>query len=364
MDWYDRTMRRVRDLSSAGYRSGGRSASRGVAHMRHREVRTAGFPGGQSALHQALWVLCRPPLPAGFDLGCGQGTEAHQGTVKALELQYMRPRSSAPARQDPRQSASTRSHSARATTTASWSATWCSQAAIWFGGDDRSEASTTQFYAWLGHEKSSKIRLIGRDMWKPFRNVARTRRRERRSCSKSSTSCAISARRSTQGRIRTAARQGPALHQGAEVHVAVASRQSQPGWPRLAHVPTGSQQAPEHRLPAEGGVRTALELPARGLGPALLRQLARQPQMAAPPTLRTLRGHDRSPLGRHRCLLQAGEQGLAWFRRGPQQQDPGVPATRLRSESMRNTSTSKSSHACFRCYDAAESPTRITENPK
>ena len=44
---------------------------------------------------------------------------------------------------------------------------------IWFGGDDRSEASMAQFYAWLGREKTSKIKLIVMDMWKPFRNVAR-----------------------------------------------------------------------------------------------------------------------------------------------------------------------------------------------
>ena len=44
---------------------------------------------------------------------------------------------------------------------------------IWFGGDGRSEASMAQFYAWLGPTKTSKIRLIVMDMWKPFRNVAR-----------------------------------------------------------------------------------------------------------------------------------------------------------------------------------------------
>jgi len=44
---------------------------------------------------------------------------------------------------------------------------------IWFGGEDRSEASMTQFYAWLGAAKSSKIKLIVMDMWKPFRNVAK-----------------------------------------------------------------------------------------------------------------------------------------------------------------------------------------------
>ena len=32
----------------------------------------------------------------------------------------------------------------------------------------------------------------------------------------------------------------------------------------------------------------------------------------------------------HRCLLQTGEQGLAWLRRRPQQQNPRLPATGLR----------------------------------
>src|SRR3974390_2960969 len=40
---------------------------------------------------------------------------------------------------------------------------------IWFGGEDRSEASMVQFYAWLGARKSTRIRLAVMDMWKPFR---------------------------------------------------------------------------------------------------------------------------------------------------------------------------------------------------
>jgi transposase len=46
--------------------------------------------------------------------------------------------------------------------------------AIWFGGDDRSEASMAQFYAWLGEKKSRRIRLALMDMWKPFRNATQT----------------------------------------------------------------------------------------------------------------------------------------------------------------------------------------------
>ena len=42
---------------------------------------------------------------------------------------------------------------------------------IWFGGEDRSEASMQQFYDWLGEKKSAGIRLAVMDMWKPFRNA-------------------------------------------------------------------------------------------------------------------------------------------------------------------------------------------------
>jgi transposase len=41
--------------------------------------------------------------------------------------------------------------------------------AIWFGGKDRSEASLDAFYAWLGPEKSKRVRLAIMDMWPAFR---------------------------------------------------------------------------------------------------------------------------------------------------------------------------------------------------
>ena len=46
---------------------------------------------------------------------------------------------------------------------------------IWFGGQDRSEASFDQFYHWLGQQKSRRLRLAVMDMWKPFANVTRQR---------------------------------------------------------------------------------------------------------------------------------------------------------------------------------------------
>lgn len=42
--------------------------------------------------------------------------------------------------------------------------------AIWFGGADRSEASLDEFYRFIGEKKAKRIRLAVMDMWKAFRN--------------------------------------------------------------------------------------------------------------------------------------------------------------------------------------------------
>lgn len=39
---------------------------------------------------------------------------------------------------------------------------------IWYGGEDRSEASLDMFYQWLGPKKAKKIGLAVMDMWKAF----------------------------------------------------------------------------------------------------------------------------------------------------------------------------------------------------
>jgi transposase len=40
---------------------------------------------------------------------------------------------------------------------------------IWFGGEDRSEASMDRFYKFLREKKARRVRLAVMDMWKPFR---------------------------------------------------------------------------------------------------------------------------------------------------------------------------------------------------
>ncbi len=90
---------------------------------------------------------------------------------------------------------------------------------IWFGGEDRSEASMAQFYDWLGEKKSRGIRLAVMDMWKPFSQ------RHPGACAAGGDPVrqvphhappGRSARQGAQGRIRAAQRQGSPLHQGPE----------------------------------------------------------------------------------------------------------------------------------------------------
>ena len=45
---------------------------------------------------------------------------------------------------------------------------------IWFGGEDRSEASMDEFYRFMGEKKVKGIRLAVMDMWKAFRNSTTT----------------------------------------------------------------------------------------------------------------------------------------------------------------------------------------------
>jgi transposase len=51
---------------------------------------------------------------------------------------------------------------------------------IWIGGTDRSQESFEAFFAWLGEEKTKKIRLGVMDMWRPYLrgSLSRTGREE------------------------------------------------------------------------------------------------------------------------------------------------------------------------------------------
>ena len=174
MGWYDRTKRRVRDLSSAGYRI-----------VLELEVRRVACPVCGVKRERLDFLADNPHFTKRFAFYVGRrcrqasirdvakALKLTWDTVKALEMQYMRSQIERAGTPAPRaigvdEIAVRKGHNYRIVVS-----DLVRKRPIWFGGDDRSEASMAQFYDWLGSEKSSKLRLIVMDMWKPFRNVAR-----------------------------------------------------------------------------------------------------------------------------------------------------------------------------------------------
>jgi transposase len=160
---------------------------------------------------------------------------------------------------------------------------------IWFGGTDRSEASMAAFYDWLGPKKSRKIRLAVMDMWKPFRNVTKDKAPQ----------AAI-----LFDKFHVMRHLGEALDKVRKAEYARLSGkdrrfikgQKYNLLSRHENLTLEGQRSLKILLAANKRLNTAyvlkeafgqpaLGLRARGLGAALLRQLASQPQMAAPRTL-------------------------------------------------------------------------------
>src|SRR5208283_4602015 len=175
MGWYDRRVRRARDLSSAGFRI-----------LLELEVRRVACRTCGTVKRERLDFLADNPRFTkrfAFYVGrrCRQASiqdvakelKLDWDTVKILEMQYMRAQIERAGTPGPRaigidEISIRKGHNYRIVVS-----DLVRKRPIWFGGDDRSEASMAQFYAWLGPEKTSKIKLIVMDMWKPFRNVAR-----------------------------------------------------------------------------------------------------------------------------------------------------------------------------------------------
>ena len=140
-----------------------------LPQLRQGEEGAARLSGGQSALHQALRLLCRATLPAASIADVAKELALDWHTVKALEMQYMEAQLARVGRPAPLvigidEIAIRKGHIYRIVVS-----DLRRGRPIWFGGDDRSEASMAQFYAWLGARKSARIRLAVMDMWKPFR---------------------------------------------------------------------------------------------------------------------------------------------------------------------------------------------------
>jgi transposase len=174
MGWYDRKVRRVRDLSCGDTRI-----------FLELEVRRVDCRRCGKVKRERLAFLADNPLYTkrfAYFVGrrCRQATIKDVAkelaldwqTVKVLEQQYMEAqlkRAGTPAPQviGVDELAIRKGHSYRIVVS-----DLVRGRPIWFGGEDRSEASMSQFYDWLGQRKSLRIRLAVMDMWKPFRLAA------------------------------------------------------------------------------------------------------------------------------------------------------------------------------------------------
>ena len=174
MGWYDRKVRRVRDLSCGDTRI-----------FLELEVRRVDCRNCGKVKRERLEFLADNPFYTkrfAYFVGrrCRQASIADVAkelaldwhTVKALEMQYMEAQLAHAGTPGPRvigidEIAIRKGHSYRIVVS-----DLLRGRPIWFGGKDRSEASLAQFYA-AGAKKSARVRLAVMDMWKPFRLATR-----------------------------------------------------------------------------------------------------------------------------------------------------------------------------------------------
>ena len=175
--WYDRRVRRVRDLSC------------GDVHIYLEvEVRRVSCWNCGNVKREQLEFLADNPFYTkrfAFYVGrrCRQATIkdiAHElrldwDTVKTLEIQYMRAQLAKAGRPAPKAIGIDEISIRKGHTYRILVSDLIRRRSIWFGGEGRSEASMAQFYDWLGESKAQGIRLAVMDMWKPFANAARNR---------------------------------------------------------------------------------------------------------------------------------------------------------------------------------------------
>jgi transposase len=171
MGWYDRKVRRVRDLSCGDTRIFLELEVRRIDCRRCGKVKRerldflADNPLYTKRFAYYVGRRCRSATIK--DVAAELKLDWH--AVKSLDQQYMEAQLKRAGTPGPRvigmdEIAIRKGHSYRIVVS-----DLLRGRPIWFGGKDRSEASMSEFYAWLGKKKSARIRLAVMDMWKPFR---------------------------------------------------------------------------------------------------------------------------------------------------------------------------------------------------
>ena len=173
---YDRTLRRVRNLSCGGLRIFVEIELRRVACRRCGAVKRERLAwladNPRYTKRFAFYVGRRCRVAAIPDIAEELRLEWH--AVKELEMEYMREqlrRAGTPAPEviGLDEVSIRKGHTYRVVVS-----DLIRRRPIWFGGVDRSEASMDEFYIWLGPRKTAGIRLVVMDMWKAFRTLTTT----------------------------------------------------------------------------------------------------------------------------------------------------------------------------------------------
>jgi transposase len=174
--FYDRTVRRVRDLPCGGLRIFVEVELRRVACRRCGAVKRERLDwladNPRYTQRFAFYVGRRCRAAAIADIAEELRLEWH--TVKELEMQYMREQLRRAGMPAPEvigidEVSIRKGHTYRIVVS-----DLIRRRPIWFGGVDRSKASMDAFYTWLGARKSAGIRLVVMDMWKAFRTSTTT----------------------------------------------------------------------------------------------------------------------------------------------------------------------------------------------
>src|SRR5882757_3165612 len=171
MGWYDRKVRRVRDLSCGDTQIFLELEVRRIDCCRCGKVKRERLDFlADNPLYTkrfAYYVGRRCRAATIKDVAEELALDWH--TVKALDMQYMEAQLKRAGTPSPQVIAVDEISIRKGHTYRIVVSDLVRIRPTWFGGKDRPEASMSQFYDWLGKRKSSRIRLAVMDMWKPFR---------------------------------------------------------------------------------------------------------------------------------------------------------------------------------------------------
>ena len=173
MGWYDRRLRQVRDLSCGEMRiylevEVRRVQCRSCASVKREDLAfLADNPFYTKRFAHYVGRRCRQATIKDI----AEELNLHWETIKTLEKQYMRAQLAKAGAPGPKaigidEISIRKGHTYRIVVS-----DLIRKRPIWFGGEDRKEASMALFYDWLGKKKTLGIRLAVMDMWKPFYNA-------------------------------------------------------------------------------------------------------------------------------------------------------------------------------------------------